>query len=193
MRRPEYLNKDAAAKRSGLSVRRLQELAHRGTIQRRFVKDPRTKRDIAVFAAGDLDRLKQGKPFWKMNGHEILPLSSSDAAAPHSGKTPRETPEEGSLTELVAKFLLEVNASREKVTAAPAAVERLWLTLAEADAYIGLPEGFLLLQVKSGKLPALDVGVRPGGRWRVSKRDLEAIAGERCADQVKGSCAQSPL
>lgn len=180
MRKPEYLNKDAAAKRTGLSVRRLQELAHLGTVRRQFVKDPRTKRHIAVFATRDLDRLKNPKEHWKINGLEIRPLSGSGAALSHSGNPPSPTlaSSQESVTELVAKFLLEVNASREKLTAPAVPAERQWMTLAEADAYIGLPEGFLLIQVKAGKLPALDVGVRPGGRWRVSKRDLEAIAAE---------------
>jgi hypothetical protein len=28
-------------------------------------------------------------------------------------------------------------------------------------------------------LPAIDVGVRPGGHWRVKRSDLDAIQGDR--------------
>lgn len=55
-----------------------------------------------------------------------------------------------------------------------------WLTLAEAAAAThGLPESFLLGLIHAGELPCCDVGVRPGGRYRVKRRDLEAIDGTR--------------
>src|SRR5215472_539718 len=57
-RPPEYLNKALAAKRSGLSVRRLLELAQRGVIRKTYVRDPRSNRTITVFPVEDLDRLK---------------------------------------------------------------------------------------------------------------------------------------
>ena len=53
--------------------------------------------------------------------------------------------------------------------------QRLWLNLAEAADYSGLPASFLVQRIDAKKLPALDVGVRPGGRWRIAKRDLEGI------------------
>ena len=56
----EYINKDLAASRSGLSVRRLLELAARGTIRKRHVRDPKSKRQIAVFDARDIAMIKAG-------------------------------------------------------------------------------------------------------------------------------------
>jgi excisionase family DNA binding protein len=53
---------------------------------------------------------------------------------------------------------------------------RPWLTIAEAADYTGLPESFLLHMIEEGDLPALDVGVRPGGKWRVSRRALDGIS-----------------
>lgn len=53
--------------------------------------------------------------------------------------------------------------------------DRPWLTLDEAADYSGLPASFLLGMIKRKKLPALDVGPRKGGRWRVAKRDIDAI------------------
>ena len=160
MRKTEYINKSAAAKRTGLSVRRLLELAQRGDVRKQFVSDPNTKRKIAVFAVEDLDHLKDPGRCWPVSGAERRSMLRSGAAGAASPATLPRTTERG-----------ETNGEDTIRT-----LVRQWMTLAEADAYIGLPEGFLLLQVKSGKLPALDVGVRAGGRWRVSKRDLEAIA-----------------
>lgn len=61
---------------------------------------------------------------------------------------------------------------------APEAPGRPWLTVDEAAEYTGLPASFLAARIADGKLAALDVGVRAGGRWRVNRRDLDAIAGE---------------
>jgi excisionase family DNA binding protein len=55
---------------------------------------------------------------------------------------------------------------------------RPWLTLFQAEDYTGLPETFLQSLIDHGTLPALNVGIRPGGRWRVKRTDLDAIAGE---------------
>ena len=64
----------------------------------------------------------------------------------------------------------------QKQLAAPSALSA-WLTLDEAADYIGLPSTFLLQGITAGKLPALDVGVRAGGRWRLKRTDLDAIEG----------------
>jgi len=55
----------------------------------------------------------------------------------------------------------------------------MFLTIAEAADYIRLPASWLLAGIKSGDLPAIDAGVREGGRWRVKRRDLDAIEGKR--------------
>lgn len=54
---------------------------------------------------------------------------------------------------------------------------RLWLTLAEAAEYSGLPASILHAMIDAGDLAALDVGVRPGGHWRVRRLDVDAIEG----------------
>jgi excisionase family DNA binding protein len=53
---------------------------------------------------------------------------------------------------------------------------RLWLTIAEAADYTGLPASFLHRLVDERRLPAFDVGVRPGGRLRVKRADLEMLS-----------------
>jgi excisionase family DNA binding protein len=56
---------------------------------------------------------------------------------------------------------------------------RLWLTLSQAAEYSGLPASVLSRFIDQGRLPAIDVGVRPGGHWRVRQLDLDAIEGDR--------------
>src|SRR6185369_7935073 len=60
-RAPEYLSKEIAAKRLGLSVRRVLELSARGTLKRRAVVDPGTKRKQTVFYADDLAAVIDGQ------------------------------------------------------------------------------------------------------------------------------------
>lgn len=54
-----------------------------------------------------------------------------------------------------------------------------WLTLEEAEAYTGLPATFLASRIDAGALPALNVGIRAGGRYRVKRADLDAIQGDQ--------------
>lgn len=156
----EYFAKDVASKHSGLSVRRLLELAARGDIRKRHIRDPKSKRKIAVFCAGDIRNLAQGnyptRPV--IDGQKrvtaIMPLRNRAAMLrmfPHS-----DFPD---------------------IAAAPA--PKLWMTAAEAAEYSGLPAPFLVDLVKLHKLPALDVGVRAGGRYRIAKRDIDDLRGEK--------------
>jgi len=152
MRHPEYLNKAVASKRSGLSVRRLLELANRGAIRKQLVRDPKNgNRSLAVFHSADIDRLKHGeRPSAELQiSGPLRPI----AALPHSDSASVISP------------------------------TRPWLTVAEAGEYSGLPSSFITRLVEAGKLPGLDVGVRPGGRWRVARRDLDALKGERQANK----------
>lgn len=155
---PEYLPKDLAEKKSGLSARRLLELAARGDIRKQHVYDPKSKRRIAVFHAVDIAALTARGPIIaeaKSHVTQLIPLRK-DA---------------GSL----ATLPLPTSAG---VPAAPAA-PRPWLTVGESADYSGLPASFLAHLVENGRLPALDVGVRPGGRWRIARRDIDAIKGEK--------------
>jgi excisionase family DNA binding protein len=54
-----------------------------------------------------------------------------------------------------------------------------WITLDEAEQYLGLPATVLRDLIEDGILPAIDVGIRAGGRWRVKRADLDAIEGEK--------------
>lgn len=76
--------------------------------------------------------------------------------------------------ELTPKALAVVPTPPRAVTP----VLRPWLTLAEAAEYSGLPAAILRDLIEGGKLRALDVGVRPGGRYRVRRADLDGIQGD---------------
>lgn len=64
---------------------------------------------------------------------------------------------------------------------------RDWLKVDEAALSTGLPATAILCMIEAGKLPAIDLdngqsrkgGGRVGGRYRVSRKDLDALQGER--------------
>jgi excisionase family DNA binding protein len=144
---PEYLTKEIAAQRLHLSVRRVLELSARGMIKRRSMTDPATKRRQTVFLAQDVDRAV-------VDGNKRLVAYRGGAVgAIEAAAVPPPQP----------------------VSALPAVPDRLWLTMEEAANYSGLPASFLLQMIEDRRLPALDVGVRPGGRYRVARRDIDAI------------------
>jgi len=49
------------------------------------------------------------------------------------------------------------------------------LTVVEAEAEYGIPETVLFELIESAALPFIDVGPRPGGKYRIMRRDLEAF------------------
>lgn len=150
-----YLTKEVASKRSGRSVRRLLELAAAGRIRKRIIRDPaKGNRELTLFHAGDIDLLAKGK---------LPPAAPAPSAA------------------------LEISGPVRPVAALPqgeaaSIAPRPWLTIAEAADYTGLPAAFLYRMIVDRKLPALDVGQRRGGRWRVARRDLDSISAG--ADEV---------
>jgi len=73
------------------------------------------------------------------------------------------------------------HARTEPAPVPAAAAPRLWLTAAEAAEYSGLPASYLIELVQSGLLLARDVGVRPGGKYRIRRVDLDGLAGKLLA------------
>lgn len=139
---PAYVTKQIAAKRLGLSVRRVLELSARGLIKRRIVLDPGTKRKQTVFREEDVNRMI-------IDGNRsLVAFRAGDvAAAPPV----------------------------QAIPAPPAVPDRPWLTVEEAANYSGLPASFLHDMITRRRLAALDVGVRAGGRYRLARRDIDAI------------------
>jgi len=151
--KPEYLSKQIAAQRLGLSVRRVLELSSAGKIRRTREVDPATGRENTVLLAADVARLTRNAVN-AVNG--VFPASGGAAevrlARPNLALPPIEPP-------------------------AP----RLWMTAAEAAEYSGLPASFLVHAIDTGALLALDVGVRPGGRYRIRRADIDAMEGQKLA------------
>jgi excisionase family DNA binding protein len=139
---PEFVSKEIAAERLGLSVRRVLELSASGVLKRRQVLDPVTKRRQTVFASADVHRAV-------MDGKQRLVAYRGGAG--------------------------EVAALPPVQEISAPSPDRPWLTVDEAAGYSGLPASFLLGMIEERRLGALDVGVRPGGRYRVSRRDVDAI------------------
>jgi excisionase family DNA binding protein len=141
---PEFISKEIAAQRLGLSVRRVLELSANGAMRRRQVTDPVTKRRQTVFSAAEVHRAvmdgKQRLVAYRGGAGEV-------AALPPVQALPAPSP----------------------------APDRPWLTVDEAADYSGLPGTYLLRMIEERRLGALDVGVRPGGRYRIARRDVDAI------------------
>lgn len=161
----EYVDKALAAKRTGLSVRRLLELAARGQIRKQHQLDPKSHRRIALFNVLDLDAITA------QNGMIIEAKHYQPA-----GETAvtRFTP----LRSLAAS---DATVSHPTALGFPRSPlePRPWMTPDEAAAYSGLPASFLRALIERRRLPALDVGVRPGGRWRIAKRDLDGLQADK--------------
>jgi excisionase family DNA binding protein len=79
-----------------------------------------------------------------------------------------------------------VRMAREKLALPPTEPPPLrpWMTAAEAADYSGLPAGFLVRAIEAGELVALDVGVRPGGRYRIRRTDLDALSGRKLSTNL---------
>lgn len=147
----QYLSKELAAKQLGLSVRRTLERAGNGEIKSKKLKDPVTQRMQTMLLATDVERLAQQS---RLPG---LGATSTDLTRRYDVPTMPELP------------------------APPEPPEKLWLTLEEAEVFCQLPSTVLRKLIKRGKLPALDVGVRKGGQYRVKRAELAALAGADCS------------
>ena len=151
MTKPEYISKRRAAEALGISPRRLLELSQSGQIRRHYHNDPQTRRRAAFFARPDVERLAATRI-------QAAPQSAAPLAIPG-----------GTLRPASQAIALPAHEDRE----------RPWITLADAEDYIGLPASYLLALIVAGELPARDVRTRAGGRWRVHRRDLDGIKGVR--------------
>jgi excisionase family DNA binding protein len=127
--------------------------------------DLSVRRVMEMSAAGRLPRHKRFDPATQ---REAVMFRAADVARLKAEKTPVPVPNLPAI----------VPAAVERAAALPPPA-RPWLTLAEAADYSGLPESFLHSMIDQGGLPALDVGVRPGGRYRVRRSDLDQIEGRR--------------
>ena len=157
----EWLRKDEAAKRLNMSTRSVLAMAADGKIQRKPERDPATNQVVMLLHAGDIERIAYER-------------DHPEASQAVQAVAPQPSHANGAIKPGGEQALLAMLAH----AAQPAPAIKPWMTLVDAAEYSGLPETFLRGLVDQGKLPACDVGVRAGGRYRVKRSDLDAIAGD---------------
>jgi hypothetical protein len=122
------------------------EVSARGHIARQRAKDPSSGRMTSVFRAADVDR-------YAAAGGEP---GTTELAVRNGAKAAESGP--------------PALSPAEPAPAVP------WLTLDQAAACSGLPASILAAMIERKALPAIDVGIRPGGRWRISRPALDRLA-----------------
>jgi len=155
----EWISKEEAGVRLNLSTRRVLELAKDGRLQSAKVTDPKIGQQVVRIQAESVERY--------LDALQMMP--DPEVRGGHAEGTLIRPRAERTLSALL-DLLRDSHADRTRKE-----IMRLWLTLEEAEDYSGLPATLLLVWIKSGKLPAMDVGVRRGGRWRIRRVDLEGV------------------
>lgn len=171
-----WLTKKQAAERLGLSESRVAAMLvpnmsddaaenfrrEQNQIRGKRDRNPSSNQLVVLFLAGDVERIA----FERQNPTEVTKVPGKKLDKP--GVDP--------LTELFQKTGLMSVRGLPRVQEPP---QKPWITISEAAEYSGLPASAISKLVESGKLPALDCGPRPGGKWRVKRTDLDALEGDR--------------
>jgi len=161
-----FISKEEAGERLQLSTRRVLDLAKQGKIQSTRVIDPSLGKPVVRIHAGSVERYLDIRQAHQSGHPPVLPAEPETPAisgivTPRRSARRRHAESNAWLTERAAGNYPEWHHIP------------LWLDLRQASAYSGLPAGILKRFVLSGELPALNVGVRRGGRWRIRRIDLE--------------------
>lgn len=161
----KWLSKEEAGVHLGtierpLSTRRVLELAREGRLESGKTRDPNSGQTVVRISWDSVQTYLEKKK------------------NPDPPPDPIECRQPSHTTRLTGRAIGDLLEAllRECANRTPA---RLWLTLSEAAEYSGLPAQILRSMVLSGQLEVLEVGRRRGGRWRLSRRDLEGIRGQR--------------
>lgn len=174
----DWLPKAAAAKFLGIGLRALERREAIGQIEKRALPRELHQSTARVeYSRKDLEAIRAGKP----NQHarlvredDLQPLAASPV--PVNGKS-TALARTGHLSDEIRSmrgFTDALMSSREAF--GPAVATKPWLTLAEASAYSGLPEAWLLVRAKQGVDWAVDVSTGATNRiWRFRR---ESLAGE---------------
>jgi len=160
-----WLNKAQAAEAIGVSTKTVEKLAEEKHLQMAMWKRPTGGAAIAVYHPGDVERIRKERnpdapPF-------VLP-SVSEASESSQNTAMVHVPKVSS--EALPALALLVEAIRAATPTEPPIDKKLFLTLAEAASYAGLPKSYLHGLIVEGKLK----GIKAGG-WRIRRSDLEQI------------------
>jgi len=151
----EWLRKEEAAARIGISVRTLLVYAADGRVRREVRSAEDTFQKVAMFSAADLDRIAKEREEPAPASKELARVNNPHGLVPPSA----------SLARLAALF---------GQPAAAAVPEAPWLTPAQAAQRSGLPERAILVLIREGHLAAFDSHIRRD-RWRIHREDLDAF------------------
>ncbi len=176
-----WLTKQQAAERLNLSTSRVFALGEAGTIKTQRLKSPTSGQFVAIFHAGDIERVI----FERENPDKVSKLPAK-----------LDKPEVDPLTELFQKTGLmgvrglprierpttaDIARNIEAWVDRPLKPPTPWITVVEAAEYSGLPVSVIERLIKSATLPAIDclnAIPRTAGRWRVKRSDLDALEGQ---------------
>lgn len=161
-----WLPKQLVADILGCSIKWVQKFERDGKLQKRLQKN-HNGRLVAVYHPDDVERLRQqrnkpGAPF-------VVPVEASTG---NSLARFRNDAEAGAFlvnratAELAS--LLTAQASQKQAVNVK---EKLFLTIAEASEYSGLPKRVLVRMIRESRLQAL----RTGAGWRIRRLNLESI------------------
>ncbi len=153
----QWLTKYEAAERLNLSDRRVLVLAKAGRLDKKSERDASGQMAVMI-NAGSVERY-----LYELEHPELQGASGETGVSAARPAQPA---------------LLGASGATGAPPTHLARLTRPWMTVDEAAEDQGLPANFLLKLIESGKLRALDVGVRPGGRYRVCRKDLEELRGE---------------
>jgi hypothetical protein len=158
-----WLTKQQAAQVLQVAEKTIDRMAKAGELHKEILKRPR-QGPIVVFHPGDVHRAKAARE----------PGAPVPYVMPQTGVQRVSDLEAGQVSTRLSEM------SKSDMSPSTSNVSRvrlpLWLTLQESVDYSGLPAAILLEFIAGGRLPALDVGRRRGGRWRIRKVDLRDLS-----------------
>jgi excisionase family DNA binding protein len=140
------------------SPRSVLLLVEQGKIQSKRERDPESNQVVVLVHAGDVERIAYEREHPEM----AVEKAEEKQTLPALRSLPAPA--------LPASIRIEMPA--------PEVPPCAWLNADQAADYTGLPATFLIASIRAGKIRALDVGKRAGGRWRIKRSDLDAIEGE---------------
>lgn len=161
---PGWLTKTSASERLNRSPSRVAALGVEGAIKTQPAQNPVSKQRVTLFHEGDVERLAYERDHPKEVSRVPAKLEQPSDAFSDLAKT--------GIWSL--RGLPRLGFERAELPPL-----KPWLTLAEAAEYSGLPVSMIRAFIDAGSLKHLNVGPRPGGRWRVKRSDLDALEGHQ--------------